>query len=297
MRIILIIFVISLSSVMYAQSLTSRLHRGLAQVPIGEEVYQYLRHLSVKGLIDGFSEAELPIAEYDAVTFLESVDTTKLSSAERALRRKFLRTYLREPYDAITIFPAQDAEPLFFEGIPTDKDKYLYRWKDDSTLSDLQVHGIASLEYRRRTKPTSSHAELGLIGGRFTGTLSGHVGYFLEATNGQNFGDSSIAAEDPSISQNKNFSYYTHTFYDNTIGELTYNYDWFTAKIARETIAFGGSYQGNNVILSSDVQMPDFVSIGAHIGAVRYQAMVASLLGEGRFSDSSHASIGAGAYF
>src|SRR5438045_4257250 len=97
---------------------------------------------------------------------LESLDTNKLSNSKRALRRKFLRTYAREPYDAVTMFPAKDAEPLFFEGIPTDKDKYLYRWKDDSTLSDLQVHGIGSLEYRMRTSPDKTHAEFGLISGR-----------------------------------------------------------------------------------------------------------------------------------
>ncbi|MEP7233916.1 MAG: hypothetical protein ABI778_01350, partial [Ignavibacteriota bacterium] len=224
--------------------------------------------------------------------------TVSLSSSERALRTKFLRTYAREPDDAVTIFPAESAEPLFFEGIPTDKDKYLYRWRDDATLSDLQVHGLASLEFRQRNIPTSSHAVLGLIGGRFTGTISGHVGYFLEATNGQNFGDSSIAAEDPAIAQNKNFAYYTHTFYDNTSGELSYNSDWFTAKIAREHIAFGGSFQGNNVIISPDPQSPDLISIAAHVGAVRYQAIVASLLGEARFSDSTggRGSFGAGAY-
>jgi len=280
----------------HAQYLTAPAHTGVTQVPIGEEVYSYLRHLSVRGIINGFSEVELPISEYDVVTFLRSSDTSKLSTAERGLRRKFLRTYAREPYDAISVFPARDAAPLFFEGIPTDNDKYLYRWKDDSTLSDLQVHGLASLEFRERTKPTTSHAELGLIGGRFTGTVSGHVGFFLEATNGQNFGDSSIAAEDPSIAQNKNFSIYTHTFYDNTSGELSYNNDWFTAKIAREAIAFGGSYQGNNIIVSPDVQSPDFISIGAHIGAVRYQALVASLLGEARFSDSNGYNYGPGAY-
>ena len=285
---------------LHAQYLTSRAHQGIVQVPIGEEVYPYLRHLSVKGFIDGFSEAELPITEYDVVALLESVDTTKLSLAERALRKKFLRTYAREPYDAVTIFPAQNGEPLFFEGIPTDNDKYIYRWKDDSTLSDMQVHGIASLEFRDRTKPTSGKAILGLIGGRITGTLSGHVGFFMETTNGQSFGDSTIAAEDPSIAQNKNFSLYTHTFYDNTSAELTYNYDWFTAKIAREAIAFGGSYQGNNIILSPDVQPTDFITIGAHAGAVRYQAVVASLLGEARFSagaDSTKSfAFGPGAY-
>ncbi len=283
-----------------AQHLTAPAHRGIAQVPIGEEVYPFLRHLSVKGLIDNFSEAELPITEYDVVTLLQSLDTAKLSNAERALRRKFLRTYAREPYDAVTMFPANDAVPLFFEGIPTDKDKYLYRWKDDSTLSDLQVHGIASLEYRKRSQPTPAGGGLGLIGGRFTGTLSGHVGYFMQTTNGQSFGDTTIATEDPAISKNKNFSFYTnHTFYDNTIAELTYNYDWFTAKIAREQIAFGGSYQGDNVVLSPTIQLPDFINLSGHVGAVRYSAIVASLLGEARFSvapDSFYYTFGPGSY-
>jgi hypothetical protein len=273
-----------LHSPLYAQ-LTAPAHRGIVEVPIGEEVYPFLRHLSVRGLIDGFSEAQLPITEFDVVKLLQSIDTTKLSSAERALRRKFLRTYARDPYEAVTMFPAQDGEPLFFEGIPTDKDKYLYRWKDDSTLSDLQVHGVGSLEYRERTKPTTSHAELGVIGGRFTGTLSGHVGYFLEATNGVNFGDPSIPLQDPVISKNRTFAQFGgHDYYDFTTAEFSYNYDWFTAKIAREPIAYGGSFQGDNVIVSPTVQTPDFVTLEAHVKSVRYQAVVASLLGDPKYS-------------
>jgi len=270
---------------LHAQHLTAPAHRGLAQVPIGEEVYPYLRHLSVRGLINGFSEAQLPITEYDVVTLLHSVDTTKLSRSERALRRKFLQTYERVPYDAVTMFPAKDAEPLFFEGIPTDKDKYLYRWEDDSTLSDLQVHGIGSLELRRKTVPSSTHAELAEIGGRFTGTLSGHVGYFLEATDGESFGDSAIGLADPVIGKNKLFALFQgYKFYDFTTAELSYNYDWFTAKFAKEAIAYGGSFQGDNVIVSPTVQTPDFLSLQAHAGAVRYQFVLASLLGDPRFS-------------
>ena len=52
------------------------------------------------------------------------------------------------------------------------------------------------------------------------------------------------------------------------------------------------------MILSPDVQPPDFVTIGAHVGAVRYQVVVASLLGEARWSDTSRntAAFGAGSY-
>lgn len=297
--VVITLILISVSGV-YSQYLTAPAHRGVVQVPIGEEVYSYLRHLSVKGLINGFSEVQLPISEYEVVTFLQGADTTKFSSSERALLRKFLRTYNREPYDAVTMFPAQDATPFFFEGIPTDKDKYLFRWKDDSTLSDLQVHAIGSLEFRERMKPTSASAVLGVIGGRFSGTLSGHIGYFMQTTDGQSFGDSSIALEDPVISKNKNFTLYSnHTFYDFTTAELTYTNDWFTAKLARERIAIGGSYQGDNILVSPTIQTPDFLSIQAHVGAVRYQAIVASLLGEARFSvaqDSSFYVFGPGSY-
>lgn len=282
-----------------AQSLTSVPDVGVEQVPVGDDVYDFLRHLSVRGLIRDYSEAALPISEHDIVRFLHQPDVSKLSASEEARRQKFLRTFEREPYDAVTLFPADHAQALLFEGIPTDADKYLYRWRDTASRSDLQVHALASLEFRDRNKPTSGHAELGVIGGRISGTIGGHVGFFMETTNGQTFGDSTIAAEDPSIAKNKNFAIYTHTFFDNTSAELSYHYDWFTAKIAREAISIGGSYQGNNILVSPDIQQPDFISIGAHIGAVRYEATIASLLGEARFSsrlDSTFVSSGSGAY-
>ncbi|MBS1904801.1 MAG: hypothetical protein JSS75_13930 [Bacteroidetes bacterium] len=300
MRILVAIVILACSvSLVQAQRVQTGPHRGVAEVAIGEDVYDFLRHLSVRGLIDDFSEAVLPMSEHDVVRFLQAVPVQELSVSENAQLQKYLRTYAREPYRAVTLFAADSADDLLFAGIPTDDDKYLYRWRDDSTMSDLQVHGIATLEVRNRTKPETGRAELGVIGGRFSGTLGGHVGYYMETTNGQTFGDSTVTAEDPSIARNKNFAYYTHTFFDNTTGELSYTYDWFTAKIAREPIAFGGSYQGNNVIVSPDIQMPDFVSIGAHYGAVRYTATVASLLGEARWSvppDSVYYATGAGAY-
>src|SRR5689334_5822561 len=101
LSLVAMVFVTSL----YCQHLTSPPHTGIVQVPIGEEVYPYLRHLSVKGLLDGFSEAQLPISEYDVVMMLRSVDTAKLSRSELKLRRKFLQTYEREPYNAVTMFP------------------------------------------------------------------------------------------------------------------------------------------------------------------------------------------------
>src|SRR5580704_2484310 len=76
-----------------AQYLTSPPHRGVVQVPIGNEVYAYLRHLSVRGIIKGFSETELPISEYEVVELVTSADRSKLSAAEASLQQKFIRTY------------------------------------------------------------------------------------------------------------------------------------------------------------------------------------------------------------
>lgn len=284
-----------------AQLLTAPAHTGVGSVAVEEPVYQLLRHFSIRGIIEGYSESVLPLSEYTIVEFLLQVPVDQLSQSERDLREKYLRTYAREPFDAVTVFPAEDATPLFFEGIPTDKDKYLYRWRDTSTKSDLQVNGLASLEFRQRLEPESGNVMLGMIGGRIRGTLSGHVGYFLEATNGSVLGgDTSLALEDPKIGQNKNFAVFSnHKFFDNTTAELSYTYDWFTAKLARTPLSVGGGYSGDNVFVSPGIPPMDFLSLGAKVGAVRYAAIVSSLLGDARYSarlDSTLYSVGPGAY-
>ena len=262
-----------------AQYLTSPHHIGVEQVPLGDPVYDFLRHLSVKQIIRGFSEAELPISEYDISTFLREADSSiALSSGERELVKKYLRTYAHDPRDAVTVFPSEDAQPLFWDGIFTQKDKYLYRWFDDSTQSDLFVHGIASVEYRRQTDPSSESVKLLNVGGRFSGTLSGHVGYFMQTTNGVALGDKQLALGDPLLSTNTNLKYYTN-FFDFTTAELVYNNDWFTGKLAREPVAIGSGYQ-DNILLSGAQSVPvyDFLNLAAHVGAVRYQSMFASLV-------------------
>ncbi len=275
-----VLLLASIVSASVAQHLTTVPHRGVVQVPIGDDVYGFLRHMSVRGVITGYSEAELPLSEYEIGTMLRDADTTNLSNAERALRWKFMRTFMRDPETATTWFSSTDATPLFWDGLFSDRDKYLYRWVDDSTHSDLYAHLVASLEFRRRQSPEPGMVALTVGGGRFSGTLGGHVGYYLQATNGQDHGDSSVAMEDPSLGKNRNFAYFSRNNFDFTSAELSYNYDWFTAKLGRESIAIGGSYQYDNIILSPNTPYFDFVSLGAHVGAVRFESVVAALLAD-----------------
>jgi hypothetical protein len=262
-----------------SQVLTSQPHIGVEQVPLDDnEIYAFIRHLSVRGVITGFSEAELPLSQFEVAGFLHQAQPAKLSGAEQSLLTKFLQTYALDPRESVTMFPADDAKPLFFDGIFTQQDKYLYQWYDDSTKSDLFVHGIGSAEYLRQTSPASESVKLLNLGGRFSGTISGHVGYFMQTTNGVAIGDQQLALADPTLSKNNNLRYFTN-FFDFTTAELSYNNDWFTGKIAREAVAIGGGYQNDNVLLSANgVPTFDFFSLGAHIGAVRYQAILGSLV-------------------
>ncbi len=275
-----VLFTVTIVPNAVAQVLTSEPHTGVEQVPLGDPVYPFLRHLSVRGLIQGYSEAELPISEYEVAEYLREADSSaSLSSTERDLVRKYLRTYAHEPREAVTMFPSQDAEPLFFAGLFSQKDKYLYRWFDDSSKSNLFVDGIASAEYLRQTYPSSEAVKLLNIGGRFSGTLSGHVGYFMQTTNGVAIGNKQLAEEEPLLSTNINLRYYSN-FFDFTTAELSYNNDWFTGKLAREPIAIGGGYEDDNILLSASERVPtyDFFSLAGHVGAVRYQSIFASLV-------------------
>ena len=278
---LVVLFLLSLGlSLAQGQVLTSQPHIGVEQVPIGDDVYAFLRHLSVRGVITGFSEAQLPISEFEVVGFLHQADSATLSNAERELVLKYLQTYAHEPLEAVTMFSSDSAKPLFFDGIFTQQDKYLYRWFDDSSKSDLFVDGIGSVEYLRQTDPSSESVKLLNLGGRFSGTLSGHVGYFMQTTNGVALGDQQLALEDPVLSRNNNLRYFTD-FFDFTSAELSYNNDWFTGKLAREAVAVGGGYQ-DNILLSEANNVPtyDFISLGAHVGSVRYQSIFASLVAD-----------------
>jgi hypothetical protein len=104
---------------LYAQALTSAPHRGVQQLPIGHEAYTFLRHLSVRGVIEGYSEVQLPISEYEATEFLRSADTTKLSMNERELRLKYLQQTSSEPYPATTVFGGDSTKPFLRRSIFT----------------------------------------------------------------------------------------------------------------------------------------------------------------------------------
>lgn len=289
------------SGFLKAQTLTSSKHTGVPSIPVTDDVYLFLRHLFVRGVINNFDESALPLSEFEVTSLLREAEGKDVSRSEKENIAKYLRTYERIPYESVTVFAAEEGTPFFFDGIfDVKKDKYLYRWQDTASHSDFQVNAIGSFEYRNRSLPESGSAALGVIGGRFKGTLSGHVGYYMQTTNGQSFGDSSIALEDPVIGKNKNFADYSnHTFYDNTSAELVYNNDWFTGKLSRMPIAFGGGYQMDNITLNPNVSLFDVVSISADVHSVKYHAVVASLLGDAKYSeskDSNYYRYGPGAY-
>src|ERR1041385_7551625 len=201
-----VILCCSLTGAAVAQHLTSAPHIGVEQVPYSDDVYEFLRHLSIRGLIEGYSDNQLPLSEFEVAEFLRQVRAVDLSTAEAELLAKYMRTYAHDPREAVTMFSSKDATPLFFEGIFTQEDKYLYQWYDDSTKFDLFVHGVGSLETRRELSPRSTSLLLLDAGGRFSGTLGGHVGYFMRTTNGHVGGDSLLAASDPSLNSNRNFA-------------------------------------------------------------------------------------------
>src|SRR5581483_11835388 len=107
----------------------------------------------------------------------------------------YLRTYAHEPREAVTMFPSHEAEPLFWSGIFTDKDKYLYQWYDDFTRSDLFIHGIASLELRHRTSPDDASVLLGNIGGRFSERLVGALAILCRRRTVRNSGIPSLLSK------------------------------------------------------------------------------------------------------
>src|SRR5437879_5230488 len=115
-------------------------------VPVTNQVYEFLNRMGVEGVLSLYSNAVLPLSRREVADFLIEVSNKKeqLTGVERQFLQKFTREFAHE------INPAgEDAAVLIrdgFQGVFSQKEKYLYTYSDSSIA--LSVELLGGLEYR-----------------------------------------------------------------------------------------------------------------------------------------------------
>ncbi len=266
-RNILIIFLLFISSYLWAQ---------LENVPVSHPVYEYLFRAEAEGLLPNFSTSNLPLQRIEIIAALNQLHKkiNELSANEKILLKKYLQEFeLFDSEKAVIIYSNLDTNQLISSEFITDKEKFIYHYKDSNNT--VNILPLGNLEFLTKSEENVTFGNLGF---RIYGSLGSHFGYYLQATNGVILsGKRDLALEEiHKLQQNVKFADLNSDF-DFTESHINFNYDWFLISIGRQTRLMGSGLT-QRLFLSSNSPAQDFISLSAKFEKFEYHYSHSSLL-------------------
>lgn len=247
-------------------------------VPAGNQVYEFLDRMGVRGIIPLYSNVVIPIARKEVVEYLMNVDQNRslLNETEIDCLDKFKNEFAHE------ISPS-DWDPFILLGgsqfgqILSDREKYLY-CHTDSTLSFF-MEFIGSLERRQASGSLfgGANSTLAEFGGRIRGTVKNKLGYYLQATNGTLAGNRNYALSDPRLRGNVKLNDLDSPYFDFTEAYLRADLDWFNLQFGREFTSIGTGYT-DRLLLSNNAPAFDFLKLDFRHKSFRFIFLQGSLV-------------------
>jgi len=250
----------------------------MENVPVSNQVYEFLNRMGVKGILPAYSNAMIPLSrkEVGELLFLVDSSSAKLSSAETAFLAKFKREFNRE------IDPAKEENSALFRtwfsgANYIENEKYLYDYRDSSVA--LYIEFLGSLDYRTISGDSygSTSTTLEQHGGRIRGTFKERLGFFLQGTDGTVFGDKSFAMTDPALRGNNKLKEGKSSNFDFTEAYLRADLTWFNLEFGKERTLFGNGYS-DQLMLSDNAPAFDLLKLDVHYKAIRYLFLHGSLV-------------------
>lgn len=255
---------------------SSEIFSQIENVPISHRVYSFLKRMEVRGIIKNFDDASLPISRSEIANFLVDIyaQRDKLTENEQGylelLMVEFENELKKESFFETSILT--DGIKLK-EGLLSDKAKYLYAYRDSN------VNFFADLLFNLDTRLSkSSSVVLAEIGGRLRGTYDGKLGFYLQSTDGQSFGDKELALEDIRLRQNYKFNEKGSVNFDFTDAYIKYQIKYLSFQLGRESITQGYGFSGK-LFISQTSPSFDFLKIRFKYKGVSYDFVHSWLLG------------------
>ena len=263
----------------------SSLRAQAEHVEATHPVYDFLNRLQIRGVVEGYSRASLPLELKQVRSLLEQASrpTNELTAVEHSILERYLSEFVSEtdltrPLRVAVGASLDDVQSNVFSNEPN----YFYAWRSGEGSSTFFMELLASLDYRTLlSAEAKSNVTLAQAGGRFRGTLGGLVGFSLTATNGTLYGNRSLALSDPRLSRNFNFGQLNKEYFDLTEAVVSMTWDWGSASAGKEK-RLSGTGRSNLALLSYNAQPFDAVQFEAHFGVFRFNYLHGALLSEAR---------------
>jgi hypothetical protein len=246
---------------------------------IAHPVYQYLERLEARGYLPSMSLNDIPLQRSQVVEALNLINrkSAKLSESEKSTLENFLLEFGIKPKNSRVLFAStSDSTQILFDGLISDDEKYIYKYKDSS--HSVSFLPLASADIMTRYNDAGfDKAIIGHLGFRLYGTLGKSLGYNFRVTNGSLFsGNKDVALIDHKYSQNIKFAV-LNSDVDYTESHLRYQNDWFYAGIGREVRLTGAGYK-QRLIVSDNSPAFDAITLGARIKGFEYKFTHSSLI-------------------
>lgn len=254
-------------------------------VPVSNPVYNFLKRMEVKGVIERYHDAVLPFSRSEVAEFLSKADENKnlLSPAERGWLNDFLNEFRYDMSHSTEKFHRLiDYEQKSFGEAAAEtfsnREKFLYFHADSSLSVFANLLLDADARMINGDALGKEHTEYLQFGGRVRGTVLGHLGYYTQWTNAAFWGSRELLNRDPIISQSHALAVGNIQNFDIAESYLRYGTDVVSLQMGRERLLWGTGYD-QKMTLSDNVRPYDFIRFDARYKSVKYSFLHAWLVG------------------
>jgi hypothetical protein len=278
-------------------------------VPVSHPVYDFLKRMEVKGWIERYHDAVLPLSRREVAGFLSAIRTAHHKEKETdtitigeyyyseygrrlpplgATEQEYLERYYSEfAFDAgdssASFTPLFDDEGtrsgVYINHLSEPNPRYLYALADSNLT--FFVNGLLNFAEHRITGDAlgSTHAEYVQFGGRIRGTIYDHLGYFLEGKNASFWGSRQLLQRDRVIGQAYTLGVTNVKNFDFVEGYVRYNTGMLSLQLGRERVLWGTGFD-QKMVLSDNIRVPDFVRGDVQYKSLKYTFMHAWIMGK-----------------
>lgn len=250
----------------------------IENVPVNNQVYEFLDRMGIKGILPLYSNAMIPLSRQEIAKLLVSAkhQRNRLNDSEKEFLDKFEIEFMHE------IDPSKEDVMVLFRGSPlaeitSDKEKYLYNYSDSSI--SMFIEFIGALDHRRTTGDTygSVNSTIEEHGGRIRGTIKNRLGFYVQATNGTLYGNRSLALSDTRLKGNVKLNDLDSPYLDFAEAYLRADLDWFNLQFGREYNLVGTGYS-DRLLLSGNAPVFDFLKLDFNYKSLRFIFLHGSLV-------------------
>ncbi|MHB1687514.1 MAG: capsule assembly Wzi family protein [Ignavibacteriaceae bacterium] len=257
-------------------------------VKIDNNVYQFLERMEALHIITGYNSFEIPKPRQEIAHYIKEVIANgfKLDKIDRQILDDLKTEFEFDLFGTLKnsqSFIGDSSYNLF-----SQKAKYFYSFvkpEKASLFVNLVGEGeiVAQNDFENKSNLSTV---LGVVGGEIRGSFLNKFGFYIRGTNGDAFGNKDVARLIPDIQYNFKFNEkQSQSFFDQTEGYMTANFDYLKLKFGRDRMQIG--YGPIKSIIDDNSPEFDYLGMNIDYSFFHFSYFHGKLLGDSYYQPDS----------